>query len=340
MSSVPTPRPRKCRQERDVDEPDLLRPALRRRSAPPAAPSTSTIDLSASGYCSSQYAVCASNCSSGTRPSARRVHGTSASSSARVERVDREQRRSRSSGRTGRSAIAFDHVRRQVRGGKTPWRAMQKLSVRYGCMLLCGWSPPAGASAMRRSGSRPLVLALIELRRRPSGEQLVRPLVASSPGCRDAIEGVGVGRDLRLEERHGLRSAGLAEVVERRARGPGRDASGAFPCMFGSAKLLLPSPPYVVPRSEKSAVFCEIGRSWPSQNAQPFGAKLNGKMRISATKGSHVWSPQVWLGKIPKSEMMKSTQRYGWKLLCGCEPPDRRRWSEGSSADDRRCRST
>jgi hypothetical protein len=25
-----------------------------------------------------------------------------------------------------------------VRGGKTPWRAMQKLRVRYGCILLCG----------------------------------------------------------------------------------------------------------------------------------------------------------------------------------------------------------
>ena len=31
-----------------------------------------------------------------------------------------------------------------VRGGKTPCNAMQKLSVRYGCMLLCGRLPPAG----------------------------------------------------------------------------------------------------------------------------------------------------------------------------------------------------
>src|SRR4051812_39541243 len=29
----------------------------------------------------------------------------------------------------------------------------------------------------------------------------------------------------------------------------------------------------------------------------------------------------VWDGKIPKSEMMKLTHRYGWKLVCGWLPP-------------------
>ena len=24
---------------------------------------------------------------------------------------------------------------------------------------------------------------------------------------------------------------------------------------------------------------------------------------------------------MPNSEMMKSTQRQGWKFVCGCEPP-------------------
>jgi hypothetical protein len=42
----------------------------------------------------------------------------------------------------------------------------------------------------------------------------------------------------------------------------------------------------VVPSSAKSAVFWEIGISCPSQNAQPVGGKLNGKMRISATNWS------------------------------------------------------
>jgi hypothetical protein len=30
---------------------------------------------------------------------------------------------------------------------------------------------------------------------------------------------------------------------------------------------------------------------------------------------------QVWEGKMPNNEMMKSTHRYGWKLSCGCDPP-------------------
>ena len=33
-------------------------------------------------------------------------------------------------------------------------------------------------------------------------------------------------------------------------------------------------------------MFCERGKSCPSHHAQPLGAKLNGKIRISATKGS------------------------------------------------------
>src|SRR5947209_12797870 len=37
--------------------------------------------------------------------------------------------------------------------------------------------------------------------------------------------------------------------------------------------------------SEKRAVFCEIGRSWPEHCAHPLGAKLKPKMRISATNG-------------------------------------------------------
>jgi hypothetical protein len=61
---------------------------------------------------------------------------------------------------------------------------------------------------------------------------------------------------------------------------------GVEPCMFGSAKVDLPSPPYMVPSSAKRAVFCEMGISCPLQKAQPLGGKLNGKMRISATKGS------------------------------------------------------
>src|ERR1051326_3298371 len=45
------------------------------------------------------------------------------------------------------SAAAPEHRIDYDRGGKTPCSAMQKFSVRYGCMLLCGRPPPAGANA-------------------------------------------------------------------------------------------------------------------------------------------------------------------------------------------------
>src|ERR687887_2628740 len=68
--------------------------------------------------------------------------------------------------------------------------------------------------------------------------------------------------------------------------GPWPGCMGARPWRSGSAKLLLPLPPYVVPSRENNAVFCDRGRSCPSHHAHPLGAKLNGKILISATKGS------------------------------------------------------
>src|SRR6185295_12930105 len=80
--------------------------------------------------------------------------------------------------------------------------------------------------------------------------------------------------------------------------GPWPQNIGALPCMLGSAKVDLPSPPYMVPSSENSAVFCEIGRSWPWQRAHPVGAKLKAKIVISETKGEamtiHSGNWTVW----------------------------------------------
>ena len=39
-----------------------------------------------------------------------------------------------------------------------PCKAMQKFSVRYGIMLLCGWLPPMGAIAFESIATRGLVL--------------------------------------------------------------------------------------------------------------------------------------------------------------------------------------
>ena len=73
------------------------------------------------------------------------LHGTAASSSSACC-VDRQ--RKRLVGRRQRPQRDLGtHAARYVRGGNTPCSAMLKFSVRYGCRLLCGWLPPAGASA-------------------------------------------------------------------------------------------------------------------------------------------------------------------------------------------------
>ena len=58
------------------------------------------------------------------------------------------------------------------------------------------------------------------------------------------------------------------------------------PVKFGRAKLLTPSPPYVVPNSENKAVFCDMGIICPWQNAHPFGAKLYGTSNSDPRYGS------------------------------------------------------
>ena len=59
---------------------------------------------------------------------------------------------------TGAQTAAFLRVQfnaqRQAYQETYPCRAMQKKNVRYGCRLLCGWSPPAGARASGASGTR------------------------------------------------------------------------------------------------------------------------------------------------------------------------------------------
>src|SRR4051794_3398137 len=56
----------------------------------------------------------------------------------------------------------------------------------------------------------------------------------------------------------------------------------------GSAKFTLPSPPYVVPRSEKSAWFWLMGRSCPSQSAHPLGGNPKLMILISLKNGSAI----------------------------------------------------
>src|SRR4051812_18369741 len=59
----------------------------------------------------------------------------------------------------------------------------------------------------------------------------------------------------------------------------------------GSAKLTLPSPPKVVPSSEKSAWFWLMGKSWPLLRAHPFGANTKLMILISDKNGSAIHGP-------------------------------------------------
>src|SRR5690348_13590022 len=109
--------------------------------------------------------------------------------------------------------------------------------------------------------------------------------------------------------------------------------TGALPCRLGSAKVVRPSPPYVVPSSENSAWFWLMGRSCPLHIAQPLGAKLNDTILISPRNGvaAMVATPPVYgldrrdgacahhgrAGKTPCSAIQKLSTRLGIMLLCG-----------------------
>jgi len=66
--------------------------------------------------------------------------------------------------------------------------------------------------------------------------------------------------------------------------------TGERPLNSGRPNVVRPSPPYVSPRIENRAVFCEIARSWPLQNAQPRGAKLPPNIIIWPINGSKMQS--------------------------------------------------
>src|SRR3954454_12745873 len=63
---------------------------------------------------------------------------------------------------------------------------------------------------------------------------------------------------------------------------------GARDRRAGRAKLTRPSPPYVVPSSEKRGWFWLMGNSCPSHSAQPLGGKTKLMIRISERNGSAI----------------------------------------------------
>ena len=130
-----------------------------------------------------------------------------------------------------------------------PCSAMQKLSVRNGCMLRCAWLPPMFATdagihryqILRAVGTR---FGAVLRQQVLSGVDWLRRIVV---GVR--LRDVGVGRQLGDGERVGRLAASLAQRV------PAADVNRRPRPQSGSAKLTRPSPPNVVPSSENSAWF-------------------------------------------------------------------------------------
>lgn len=148
-------------------------------------------------------------------------------------------------------------------------------------MLLCGWFPPLGANAsgavrVKLAGGAYTLFPVPTDRAAGFSPSDGRMLVFSACEC----AGISLSSSVTVSE------PPISPKPCNDSPGPCPGCMGARPCRSGNAKLLCPLPPYVVPSSENSAVFCDKGSSCPSHHAQPRGAKLNGNIRISATKGS------------------------------------------------------
>jgi hypothetical protein len=75
------------------------------------------------------------------------------------------------------------------------------------------------------------------------------------------------------------------------------------PRKSGSAKVVCPSPPYMVPSRENRAWFWLIGSIWPAATAQPFGAKFPAKAITSPRICCPSGTPPSRDGKMPVREI-------------------------------------
>src|SRR6266851_6835783 len=146
---------------------------------------------------------------------------------------------------------------------------MQKLSVRYGCMLLWGRLLPAGPmeAGLIWTLAAPVeyCLSMLAANKLPAGLLVVAASESANKLCECAPIcdwfSVTTASPPTSPIFRGVRPAPLPH------------SSGTFPWRFGKPKVLFPSPPKFVPSSENRAVFCDIGISCPLHIAQPSGAK-------------------------------------------------------------------
>jgi len=110
-----------------------------------------------------------------------------------------------------------------------------------------------------------------------------------------------------------------------------------MPFKFGNMNVVLPLPPYWVPMTEYSVVFCCICNVAPSQAAQLFGMNVPQKIRISPTNGSAMVCPLFlwswWINALngdTESERQIGLHIVVWLIAAGAA--DRRRVERGVGA--------
>src|ERR1700681_4287604 len=159
---------------------------------------------------------------------------------------------------------------------------MMNIRHRYGIMLLCGRLPPVMDVANGFIGTLLPVGAYMGGAPRPPPAQtafcgLLVPPPAETHCAKWLWFGISVVSSVTFC------SPPVSPRSRRLKPGPWPCCNGAEPWRLGRAKLVFPSPPYVVPRRENRAVFWLMGKSCPSQVAQPMVAKFPAKILISAT---------------------------------------------------------
>lgn len=156
-------------------------------------------------------------------------------------------------------------------------------TAKYGCILLCGWPPPVCAAA---SAFIATLGALVEYICGAVFPGIFPQTLPPGPACPPPAElqltgwvwaGISVVSSVTLAW------PAVSPTTRWVSPAPEPCPIGALPCKFGRPNVLFPSPPKFVPSKENKAVFCEIGRSCPLQNAHPLGAKFPVNIRISAT---------------------------------------------------------
>ena len=158
-------------------------------------------------------------------------------------------------------------------------------------MLLCGWSPPAGAERLEvHIGQIGVCYRLVQCPADGGGKGDVLSKRALRSVFDRRFERMAMRRYFRLEQRHGLRPAGFAEIVQRQARALARDASARGPAGPAARSCTCRCRHRWCRAARTARCSATAAGAARRTNAQPLGAKLNGKMRISATKGSAMMS--------------------------------------------------